>query len=209
MVRKTAPVKCLGLFLQCFSLAAVVDTPAKSEDSVPSEATALVSLSNGAWGESKLSDVVKGVAKIKPNNGLKPILNGPSSIAKADSQSVPNGDLAQSTIVLTPPTSPGGKKDKQASSTAPPKTSKAQTPQSQLNVLSETAAKISGAPASSASAPCVSYAKMAEQNKDRLEQMAREVKERELEQERERRRVAHTSIPYFLFFGKCNEMSNC
>ena len=34
---------------------------------------------------------------------------------------------------------------------------------------------------------------MAEQNKDRLEQMAREAKERELEQERERRRNAQTS----------------
>jgi len=137
------------------------------------------------------------------------------------SPSLPNGDLAQSTLALTPPTSPG-KRDKSfpattgnsaASTTVPTKTTKGQqqplpsassssvpnevaaTPPSS-NPVSKTTPASSAAPSTASSAtapPCVSYAKMAEQNKDRLEQMAREAKERELEQERERRRNAQTS----------------
>ena len=101
-------------------------------DEVNGEAS---SAASGAW-ESKLSDVVKGVAKIgksgreSHSQAQKPLLNGPpaaavsmaavvapsSSISKAsiDQNPLPNGDLAQSTLALTPPTSPG-KKERGAS----------------------------------------------------------------------------------------------
>lgn len=182
-----------SLIAACFFLfvaAIVADTPAKSEETLATEAAAGVSApSNGAWGESKLSDVVKGVAKTKSSNGHgpKPALNGP---AKADA--LPNGDLAQSTVSLTPPTSPGGKKDKAAKKTSPQLQQQQQQQPGQQNAAND-AVVIAKTPNSVAPPPCVSYAKMAEQNKDRLEQMAREAKERELEQERERRRVAQTS----------------
>jgi hypothetical protein len=138
---------------------------------------------------------------------------------------LPNGDLAKSTLAFTPPTSQG-KKEKpfpgstvQQANTSKP--TKAQTQQQlkhhhhQQQLQHPTTGVPSGTsemtPVKAAVAPVpppgVSYAKMAEQNKDRLEQMAREVKERELEQERERRRVAQTSklinsfCPLFLLFG--------
>lgn len=249
--------------------AANAEAPSKSEDHSDGQGLSSSGASVGAWGgESKLSDVVKGVAK--PNRsgyyggGNKPLLNGPvlgtsgspasvvnlagavttttaqttptTKPASLDSQAVaaaavvvvassslPNGDLAQSTLALTPPTSPG-KRDKSfpattGNSTSAPtanqtnaliKTAKGQQPSP--STLSSVANEIVTTPPSSIAAsktthtsstapstvpatapPCVSYAKMAEQNKDRLEQMAREAKERELEQERERRRNVQTS----------------
>merc|ERR1712071_740571 len=113
------------------------ETQAKHDGEMNGECSS--SSSGGAW-ESKLSDVVKGVAKAKaahnhhhPNHlqAQKPLLNGPpalavtvnvaatvtSSIPKGsvpESQacpSLPHGDLAQSMLALTPPTSPG-KKDR-------------------------------------------------------------------------------------------------
>lgn len=120
---------------------------------------------------------------------------------------LPNGDLAQSTLALTPPTSPG-KKDKPFTGSTNANSSKPAKAQSSQSHQQHAGASSSGvapevAPAKVVAAavppPGVSYAKMAEQNKDRLEQMAREVKERELEQERERRRVAQTSM-FCLFF---------
>jgi len=236
------------------------DAPSKVEENSTPEFVALVggggghgSGASGAWGESKLSDVVKGVAKPKSgsNNGHGPkhLLNGPalipsggnsSSAAAAASNSaasvvtqsgamvgttkatsvesqptpLPNGDLAQSTLALTPPTSPGKKEKPFSGSTVQQantsKPAKAQTQQQLTHHHHQqhlTTGVPSGtsemAPAKAAVAPVpppgVSYAKMAEQNKDRLEQMAREVKERELEQERERRRVAQTSKLINLF----------
>lgn len=168
---------------------------------------------SGPW-ESKLSDVVKGVAKIgkagreSHSQAQKPSLNGPpavsmatvvapsSSISKAslDQNPLPNGDLAQSTLALTPPTSPG-KKDRGAPFHASASASKAKATATAAP-LPATAAPVPAAVGDAAQSkaamapPCVSYAKMAEQSKERLEQLAREVKERELEQERERRREA-------------------
>ena len=232
------------------------DAPPKVEENSTPESVALVgggghnSGASGAWGESKLSDVVKGVAKPKSgsNNGHGPkhLLNGPAlipsggnssnSVASNSAASVvtpsgamagttkatsvesqpsplPNGDLAQSTLALTPPTSPG-KKEKpfsgssvqQANTSKPAKAQTQQlthhhhhTQQQQHPTTGVPSGTSEMAPAKVATVvvpvppPGVSYAKMAEQNKDRLEQMAREVKERELEQERERRRVVQTS----------------
>lgn len=248
------------------------DAPPKVEENSTPECVTLVGGggggghgggASGAWGESKLSDVVKGVAKPKSgsNNGHGPkhLLNGPalipsggnsSSAAAAASNSaasvvtqsgapmagttkatsvesqptpLPNGDLAQSTLALTPPTSPGKKEKPFSGSTVQQantsKPAKAQTQQQLTHHQQQlkqhpTTGVPSGTsemtPVKAAVAPVpppgVSYAKMAEQNKDRLEQMAREVKERELEQERERRRVAQTSklinsfCPLFLLF---------
>jgi hypothetical protein len=126
---------------------------------------------------------------------------------------LPNGDLAKSTLALTPPTSQG-KKEKpfpgstvQQTNTSKP--AKAQTQQQlkhhhhQQQLQHPTTGVPSGtsetAPAKAAAVapvpqPGIYYAKMAQQNKDRLEQMAREVQERDLEQERERRRVAQTKL---------------
>lgn len=187
----------------------------------------------GAWGENKLSDVVKGVAKSKngSNNGHGPkhLMNGPALIpsggghvanssaavaasgaatavaskatsVESQTSPMPNGDLAQSTLALTPPTSPGKKEKLFATSTIANSSKTAKTPSSQSHHQQQhpAGAPSEGVPAkvvvASVPPPGVSYAKMAEQNKDRLEQMAREVKERELEQERERRRVAQTSM---------------
>ena len=115
---------------------------------------------------------------------------------------LPNGDLAQSTLALTPPTSPGKKEKPFAASTITNTSKPAKAHSSSQTLIHQqqipaTTAHSDVTPSKAAVAPVpppgVSYAKMAEQNKDRLEQMAREVKERELEQERERRRVAQTS----------------
>lgn len=180
------------------------------------------SSSSGAWGESKLSDVVKGVAKPKSGNGHGPkhLLNGPALVPSSGNSSavstvaaaskatsvesqispLPNGDLAQSTLALTPPTSPGKKEKPFTTSTTSSKPAKASQqsaaapPPTSSDAASSSSTSSSKAVASSGPPPGVSYAKMAEQNKDRLEQMAREVKERELEQERERRRVAQSSM---------------
>lgn len=220
-----------------------------AQDSAIGTGSATVGTAGGAWGENKLSDVVKGVAKSKngSNNGhsQKHLLNGPtlnsngggsssgasvtgataaaSSTVAATSgvattttttattstkvtvvenltSPMPNGDLAQSTLALTPPTSPGKKERPFATPAISGNTSKttSRSQSVQANQQQQTGTPLA-APAdanqtkTSAPPPGVSYAKMAEQNKDRLEQMAREVKERELEQERERRRVAQTS----------------
>ena len=179
------------------------------------------SAASGAW-ESKLSDVVKGVAKIgksgreSHSQAQKPLLNGPppaavsmaavvapsSSISKAsiDQNPLPNGDLAQSTLALTPPTSPG-KKERGASlhaATAAPATNATVAASKAKAAATAAPPPATAAPGAGDAAqskvvmtpPCVSYAKMAEQSKERLEQLAREVRERELEQERERRREA-------------------
>ena len=229
------------------------DAPSKAEEHSTLECVASAggnsnsggSSTSGAWGESKLSDVVKGVAKPKSgsNNGhgpKHPLLNGPalvpsggnnsasSSAATATPSSsappgasaatatiapkgtsvesqtspLPNGDLAQSTLALTPPTSPGKKEKPFAASTITNTSKPAKAHSSSQTLIHQqqipaTTAHSDVTPSKAAVAPVpppgVSYAKMAEQNKDRLEQMAREVKERELEQERERRRVAQTS----------------
>uniref|UniRef100_A0A0P4YCI4 La-related protein n=2 Tax=Daphnia magna TaxID=35525 RepID=A0A0P4YCI4_9CRUS len=224
-------------------------TPKTEENSTPECVAHLGAVNSsgasGAWGESKLSDVVKGVAKPKSgsNNGHGPkhLLNGPALVpsgghnsnaaASSSAASVitpsggmlgatkatslesqpsplPNGDLAQSTLALTPPTSPG-KKEKPFSGSAvqqanTSKPAKAQTSTQQSLIHHHQQPTATGTPPSDVAPvkvvvapvhpPGVSYAKMAEQNKDRLEQMAREVKERELEQERERRRVAQTKL---------------
>lgn len=183
----------------------------------------------GPWGESKLSDVVKGVAKAKTGgtnnnnnnthqgqhaNKLVVVANGPAGnngaakpttlVVDHQASPVPNGDLAQSTLALTPPTSPG-KKDKPFPATTTATTTGSAKTAHKVVAATTTDAKSGGTLMTSQQqqqqpAACVSYAKMAEQNKDRLEQMAREVKERELEQERERRRVAQTSN-FFSFLG--------
>ena len=253
----------------------------ESSSNVPASSAGSSAVLGGAWGgESKLSDVVKGVAKPKTggnhyhgNNNTnssshgKPLLNGPApaapsaptttasnpvaskasqensaaatvvvAVASTSSPSLPNGDLAQSTLALTPPTSPGKREGKpfppsgssaSSSSSAHPVTSKSTkaaaaaapaTPSASSSPplpgagaepakgATTAAGTASATPATPSTAsvtapsPCVSYAKMAEQNKDRLEQMAREAKERELELERERRRVAsqNSECPFFL-----------
>ena len=164
---------------------------------------------NGAW-ESKLSDVVKGVAKGKGGQShaqaqhhqqhkqlqVNGAVGGSSSSSVAVSASkapvdsqptcpLPNGDLAQSTLALTPPTSPG-KKDRPFHAAAANNNNNKTKSNSSTTATPLTAevVQLKATPA----APCVSYAKVAEQSKDKMEQLAREVKERDLEQERERRR---------------------
>lgn len=176
---------------------------------------------SGAW-ESKLSDVVKGVVKLKVgSNGAagqaaRPQTNGPligSPAASAASAlptvltaatvsvnsspawkvqndaptpvAVPNGDLAQSTLALTPPTSPA-KRDRTYPASVKQNRHQHSSAVQEAQSATTDASKTNADPA--AAAPCMSYAKMAEQNKERLEQLAREVKEREREQERERKR---------------------
>lgn len=156
---------------------------------------------NGSAWESKLSDVVKGVAKIGKSHSQaaqKPLLNGPPVVssmaavvappskASLDQNPLPNGDLAQSTLALTPPTSPG-KKDRAAPF---PPTAAVTAPKAAAAAAATTATGDAAQSKAVMAPPSVSYAKMAEQSKERLEQLAREVKERELEQERERRREA-------------------
>jgi len=196
-----------------------VEAPSKADDGGNGSA----SVDIGAW-ESKLSDVVKGVAKPKlaatnsSGSASKPMMNGPSSGGSSNSSApaapnsssstaaaaltktpaensscpLPNGDLAQSTLALTPPTSPG-KKEKSFPAPNAPHVKSSKKPQSPQPTptesvdLAKSSAVVAGAGAPS-QPPSLSYAKMAQQNKERLEQLAREVKERELEQERERKR---------------------
>ena len=169
---------------------------------------------NGSAWESKLSDVVKGVAKIGKSHSQaaqKPFLNGPPVVssmaavvappskASLDQNPLPNGDLAQSTLALTPPTSPG-KKDRAAP--FPPAAAAVTAPKAAAAAAATTATGDAAQSKAVMAPPSVSYAKMAEQSKERLEQLAREVKERELEQERERRReAARLSQTSTIFFS--------